>query len=359
MHALIDYAGSVHEALSDAVSRVAFGGEVFPRPRLAPTPRDVIHREGTAALYRFRRPAGVEAAPALPVLLVPSLINRWYVLDLRARASVVEALTTGGLDTFCLDWGVPRDEDRYLTWDDVLARLARAVRIVRRTTGAPRVGLLGYCMGGTLAGIHTALEPDTVAALINLAGPFDFARGGLLATMTDPRWFDAEAIAAAGNVSPTQMQSGFVALRPTLSLSKQVNLLDRGHEANNREAFLALESWSSDNIPFPAAAYTTYIRDLYQGNLLVQGRHHARGRRVDLGAIRCPVLTVAADRDAICPVDAARGLMDHCGARDTELLTVSGGHVGAVVGTKASQVLYPAIVRWLRSRLGSNGVAAE
>src|SRR5450631_1582605 len=143
---------------------------------VAPTPRDVLWRDGCAALYRFRRPEGVRPAAAMPVLVVPSMINKWYVVDLRAA-------------------------------------------------GAPQVGLLGYCMGATLAGIYTALEQKHVGALINLAGPFDFAHGGLLRTMVDPKWFDATAIAEAGNVGPNQMQSGFVALRPTAQIAKWMGFL--------------------------------------------------------------------------------------------------------------------------------------
>src|ERR1700678_3972281 len=122
--------------------------------QLAPTPRDSLMRDGTAELYRFRRPATPAATEGgLPLLLVPSMINRWYVLDLREGASMARAFVDAGIDTFCLDWGVPEDEDRYLGWADVIDRLGRAVRAVRRLTGAPKVGILGYCMGGTLAGI--------------------------------------------------------------------------------------------------------------------------------------------------------------------------------------------------------------
>src|SRR5262249_18711737 len=132
-----------------------------PRPemRLAPTARDVIWADGTARLYRFRGPSGPSGVGA-PVLLVPSLINRWDILDLRPGASLVEALLAAGLDTYCLDWGVPEDEDRYLGWDDVVARLGRALRFVQRNTRADALGLLGYCMGGTLAGIAAALAPE-------------------------------------------------------------------------------------------------------------------------------------------------------------------------------------------------------
>jgi polyhydroxyalkanoate synthase len=314
----------------------------------------VLWRDGCAQLYRFRRPEGVRAAGGLPVLVVPSMINRWYVVDLRAGASLVEALVAGGLDVHCLDWGIAQDEDRYLSWDDVVARLARAVRRVKRITGAPRVGLVGYCMGATLAGIYSALEPDDVAAFVNLAGPFDFAQGGLLRTMVDAKWFDAHAVAEAGNVSPTQMQSGFVALRPTSQIAKWVGLFDRAHDEASRESFEALEEWAGDNIPFPGAAYDTYISDLYQKNALVRGQHHVGGRRVDLASIRCPVLTIAAERDTICPLPAAKALHESCGSADKELFVVPGGHVGAVVGSRAPKVLYPAMRDWLRARLASD-----
>jgi hypothetical protein len=69
-----------------------------------PTPRDTILRDGTASLYRFRRAGQRVAEAGPPVLLVPSLINRWYVLDLRPGASLAAALVEAGLDVFCLDW---------------------------------------------------------------------------------------------------------------------------------------------------------------------------------------------------------------------------------------------------------------
>ena len=324
---------------------------------LMPTPKDTLHREGTAELYRFRREEGTARFDGLPVLLVPSLINRWYVLDLRKGASMADSFNRAGMDTFCLDWGIPEDEDRYLEWDMVVARLGRAVRAVKRITGAPKVGLLGYCMGGTLSGIYTALHPENIAALVNLAGPYDFSKAGFLGEMVDGRWFDASAITAAGNVSPNQMQSGFVAMRPTAQWAKMVGLIDRGFDPKAREAFDALEAWAGDNIPFPGAAYRRYIGELYQQNLLVQGKHWVAGERVDLGRIQCPVLTVTTDRDTICPPAAAQGLLDHCGSTDKQMLTVPGGHVGAVVGGKAPRVLYPALVEWFRARLARASAA--
>jgi polyhydroxyalkanoate synthase len=335
------------EALAQATGLADAGA----RPQLMPTPRDVIAREGTAQLYRF-----VGDGPrsgALPVLLVPSLINRWYVLDLRPGASLVAALVAAGHDVFCLDWGVPEDEDRHRDWDDVLARLRRMARRTLRAAGTTRLGVLGYCMGGTLAAIYTALHPDEVAALVNLAGPIDFARGGMLHRMVDRAWFDADAIADAGNVSPEQMQSGFTALRPTLELGKWASMPELVGDRAAQVAFRALDAWSSDNVPFPAAAYRTYIRELYQDNRLVAGSHRALGRAVDLAAIRCPVMAIVAERDAICPPDAATALCERARTDDTTVLRVPGGHVGAVVGSRAARELYPALARWFAARLAA------
>jgi polyhydroxyalkanoate synthase subunit PhaC len=312
---------------------------------LAPTPRDEHALDGGARLYRFR--GATTRRHRTPLLLVPSLINRWYVLDLRPGASLVEALVGAGFDVWCLDWGAPEDEDRYLEWDAVVMRLGRAARRVLRTTGAPRLTLLGYCMGGTLTAIHAALEPQQVAGLITLAAPIDFAAGGQLRCLVDPRWFDAAAVAAAGNVAPAQMQAGFGALRPTLELVKAMSTPELIADPQAREAFAALEIWARDNVAFPGAAYRRYIEELYQRNELVGGSHRIGGRPVALGAIACPTLVVVASRDAICPVAAATALVRHVGTTDATVLEIDGGHVGVVVGSRAVREMYPGVVRWL------------
>ena len=315
-------------------------------PPLAQTPRDEYPLEGGAKLYRFIGPRTI----ARPILLVPSLINRWYVLDLRPGASLVEALVGAGFDVWLLDWGVPQPEDRYLDWDAVLRRLGRAARRVQRETQTS-IGILGYCMGGTLTTIFAAQHPE-LAALVTLAAPIDFSQGGMLRTMVDPSWFDADAIADAGNVAPSQMQAGFVALRPTLDVAKLVSMPDLATDEKARNAFLALDEWASDNIPFPAEAYRRYIREMYQDNQLIAGTHRANGRAALLGAIRCPTLVITASRDTICPPAAATALLKHVGATDTAVVEVPGGHVGAVVGSKAAKEMYPALIRWLAPRLG-------
>jgi poly[(R)-3-hydroxyalkanoate] polymerase subunit PhaC len=320
--------------------------------QLAPTPKDTVHREGTAQLYRFRQPGRRLAGESkrLPLLLVPSPINRWYILDLREGASVAAELARR-FDTYCFDWGVFEDEDRYLRWEQLLDRLARAIRIVKRMSGSERVAVLGYCIGGTLAGIHTALHPREIAAFVNLAGPFDFEHGGMLTELTNRRWFDPDAMSAAGNITGFQMQSGFSALHPTLPLSKWVNFWTNLGDAKATEAFLALEEWAGDNIPFPAAAYSTYVKELYQENKLIRGEHYVKGEAADLSRIACPLLTIVATKDSICPPPAATALNDRVGSKDREVLSIPGGHIGAVVGSNAPVKLYPALAAWLEKRI--------
>ncbi len=337
--------------VAEAWTPVAADLLALPRPTtpsLAQTKRDELALEGGAKLYHF---VGATPATGKPLLLIPSLINRWYVLDLRPGASLVEALVGAGIDVWCLDWGVPEAEDRFLDWEAVLARLGRAVRRVKRETASATLGVLGYCMGGTLTTIYAAQHASDFAALITLATPVDFQCGGQLRCMVEPRWFDADAIADAGNVAPMQMQTGFVALRPTLELGKLMSMPELATDARAREAYLALDEWANDNIPFPAEAYRRYIRELYQQNQLVEGTHRVAGKPVSLGAITCPTLVITASRDTICPPPAATALLAHVGATDKDVLEVPGGHVGAVVGSRAARDMYPALIRWLRPRL--------
>ncbi|HEY6108536.1 MAG TPA: hypothetical protein VIV56_06480, partial [Gemmatimonadales bacterium] len=143
-------------------------------------------------------------------------------------------------------------------------------------------------------------------------------------------------------------QAGFVALRPTLDLGKLIGLVDLAlSDRAARESFAALETWASDNIPFPAAAYRTYLRELYQDNALAAGRHHALGRTVDLAAIRCPLMTIVAERDTICPPSAALALGDLVSSTSRHILSVPGGHVGAVVGSRAPAAVHAPLARWL------------
>ena len=141
-------------------------------PEVGQTPHAVVWRENKWSLLKFSPPL---RRFATPILMVPSLINRWYVLDLGRGRSFIEWLVAQGHEVYCIDWGTPGDEDRYLTWDDIGGRyIGRAVRVAARESGSTDVHVLGYCLGGTLAAAYVAAFPEQVKSLLAHAAPIDF-----------------------------------------------------------------------------------------------------------------------------------------------------------------------------------------
>jgi len=310
------------------------------------TPHDAVFAENKWRLLRYR-PKTPSTHPT-PVLMVPSLINRHYVLDLLPGRSVIEFLVEQGHDVFAIDWGTPGDEDRYVTFDTFCDRyLKRAIRKTTGIAGTERVNLLGYCLGGTLTSIHAAMYPEKIASMVALAAPIRFINDSMLSIWTRTESFDVSAlIDAFGNVPWPLMQASFHLLKPTLNLQKAVQLLDRAEDEEFMEGFLAVETWSNDNISFPGLAYEKYIEELYRKDALVKGELYISGRRVDLAAIRCPTLAVTFEHDHIVPKESAQILLERIGTDVRKLLHLNGGHVGAVVSRRARQGLWTALSEW-------------
>ena len=325
-----------------------------PPPKVGATPSEVVHCENKWKLVRYRaRPQG--SSHQTPVVLVPSLINRGYVLDLLPGRSFTEYLVAQGHDVFALDWGTPGDEDRYLTFDEIVdGYLGRALRVAARVAGSSRgAHVLGYCMGGTMAALHAAVHPARFASLVAVAAPIGFHDDGLLSTWSRTKTMDLRALVdACGNVPWQLMQSAFHLLRPTLNLSKAVHLFDRAGDDEFLDGFLALETWGSDNVSFPGAAYVRYIEELYRGDRFAAGTFTLAGKPARLEAIRAPTLSVTFEHDAIVPKTSAQVLLDRIGSVDKESLHVNGGHVGAMVSRSAAKSLWPKISSWWAARDG-------
>ncbi|MFO0603163.1 MAG: alpha/beta fold hydrolase [Polyangiales bacterium] len=322
-----------------------------PKPVVGATPADVVLRENKMELLRYRPREG-GPKHRTPVLMVPSMINRHYVLDLRPGSSFVEYLVNEGHDVYMIRWGTPSAEDRYLTFDEVCdGYLGRAVRHVARTTERRKAHVLGYCMGGTMAAIHTAVRPEYVASLATLAAPVRFRDEAILSTWAANENFDIGAMTAALGNAPWQLLQGtFLMQRPTMSLAKLVGLVDRAWDAEWLDAFLALETWVNDNVSLPGEAFREYIDRLYRHESLVAGEFALSGERVRLENLRCPLLAVTFEHDLIVPWKSAVELVERAGSADKERLHLKGGHVGAVVSRKAAQGLWSKLSGWWAAR---------
>ncbi len=311
------------------------------------TPADVVFRENKWRLLRYHaRPEGI--AHRTPVLLVPSLINRWYVLDLLRTRSFAAHMVARGHDVFIIDWGTPGDEDRYLEFDTITDKyLGRAVRQVLRASGAPRAHLLGYCLGGTLTAIYAALHPEQIASLAGMAAPIRFTDEGLLSLWTRTKSFDVGALVEGfGNVPWPLMQLSFELLKPTLAFTKGVQLLERAADDQFLDAFVAIETWGHDNVSFPGEAYRKYVAELYRSDALVAGTLRVSNQPVDLGRIRCPTVAVTFADDHIVPWQSAAILLDRVGSPIKQHIHLPGGHVGAVVSQKGAKSLWPQLDAW-------------
>jgi polyhydroxyalkanoate synthase len=318
------------------------------------TPKTVVWSRNKARLYRYVAPA--EPRFRVPLLLVYALVNRPYVLDLLPGNSFVEYLVEQGFDVFLLDWGVPGEEDADLALDDyVLDYLAAAVRQVARAAHAEGVTLFGYCMGGTMAAMHTALAaPGSVCNLALLTAPTGFAPGtaGLLGEWLGSGALDVEHLCAAfGLIPPEVIDLGMKMLRPVPNyVGTPLGMWERLRRQAPMETWLALNKWVNDGIPFAGAAFRQWVTQCYQRDALVRAEMRLRGRIVDLSNITAPLLVIAGQRDHICTVAQAEAILPLVSSTDKRSVVLDAGHVGLLTGAEARDKLWPAVRGWLAPR---------
>ncbi len=317
--------------------------------QLAPTPADEVLRRGPMRVLRYR--AGSPRLP-VPVVLVPSIINRAYVFDLRAGQSLVQALLAAGLDVFLVDWGTPTTADARLDLGGyALGLLGRAVEGACRAAGAPRAHLLGYCLGGTFSLIHAARRPEKVASVVALTTPVDLADPGAMKRLTDPRLVDLEALARAFPVVPgPALWAAFQSLDPAGNARKARHLSSEEDE-ERRARILAQETWLSDPVPMTARALRDVVGRLYRDNALAAGRLELDGAPVDLRAGAAPVLNLIATGDTVVPPVSSRALAELWGG-PVETVEVKAGHIGITVGSQAPRHMWKTSAEWLCARQG-------
>lgn len=318
-------------------------------PPVNSTPHRCVYTRGSMRLLHFEPPVRRHKTP---ILFVYSLINRYYILDFLPKRSLIEFMTEQGFDVYAIDWGTPGAVEQDMTWDDVCNGLIdSAVRWTLRVSGADDVTLYGYCMGGTMALAYAALRPEKLRNFVAQATPVDFHEGGIFRTWTDPQHFDVDAMVDAhGNVPIDLMESGFSMMAPVQRVSKWFEVFRRLGDKDFVTTFLAMEHWASDNVPFPGEVYRQYIRDCYQTNNFVRGKMVVGGRRVDLGDIRCPVLTLIADNDTIAPPPSSEALAGVVGSQDKTTMRFPVGHIGLSTSSKGPKQIWPKIAAWIAER---------
>jgi polyhydroxyalkanoate synthase subunit PhaC len=309
----------------------------------------VIDEGPLARLLHY--PAAGSAAPGAgkPILVVASLINRYYVMDLLPEISVIAQLNGRGFDVYVLDWKAPGQDGPRLGFADYVDDvIPAAARIVADRHGGRLPTVIGYCMGGTLAVMFAARHPAKLGALCLLGTPVEFGVSGALVKLTDRRMFDADLLMdLLGNMPPVMMQSGFKLLNPADGWNKLLSLWRDAADADRVRHFVALESWLDDNVAFPGGVYRHYIRALYQDDALCKGIMTIGGTLVDLGRLTAPVLNVIALRDHICAPPSSRALMPLIQSQDAEVLEFDTGHIGLTTSRRSLAELWPRVADWM------------
>lgn len=301
------------------------------------TPADVVYAEHTARLLHYR-PMVAQPQP-VPLLIVPSLLTRYYALDLMPGQSLVEYLVRQGLDVYLLDWGTPDVASRFITFDQyITGYVRRAVQHVQQRSGQTQISILGYSLGGTFASIYSALFPEDMRNLVVLAAPINFHDHGVLSQWLRKDRYNVDLVVdTLGAMPPALMQASFRLLKPTLQIMQQLTLANTAGDLDVVQDYLAMQSWLADTTPWLGEAYRTYIKECYQHNHLISQQLVVGGRRVDLHNIAAALLTVVATKDQLCPPASTTVLNDAVSSTDKQVVTLNGSHVSIIVGRHAAQ----------------------
>ena len=317
---------------------------------LAPTPYDIVYREDRIALKHYRPAGGVRYKT--PLLVVYALINRETMLDLQPGRSVVERFLEAGIDLYMIDWGYPTRKDRFLGFDDhINGYMDNVVEVIRKRTGAPKINLMGICMGGTFSVIYSALHPQKIKNLVTTVTPtnFDTDKGLLHVWM---KHMDVDRVVDTyGNLSADVMNLGFLLLNPArLMIDKYVGFLEHMDDKRFVENFVRMEKWIFDSPDLPGEVFRQFIKDCYQENKLIDSRLEVGGRRVDLKKVTMPLLNIYGKFDHLVPPEACDKLTGRVGSRDTEDICLDTGHIGIYVSSKCQREFAPRIAAWLKER---------
>lgn len=318
----------------------------YPERRNLPE-MPVIWQEGNSRLLDY----APDAAPDAPtVLFVPSLVNRFYVLDLDSDTSLLRWLAQEGFKPVVVDWGAPGESEQGFSLTDYVAgRLEAALDALKKVQEGP-LHLAGYCMGGLLALALAQRRSQDFTSLVLMATPWDFHAEqpeaarlmGLQAGVMAP-------FLEAVGVMPTDMiQSYFALLDPAGVLRKFLAFSQFEQDSAKARRFVILEDWLNDGVPLAAKVAGECLSGWYGHNEPARGRWRLAGHPVRPEELRLPTLVLVPAQDRIVPPRSALALAAALPGAHVEQLAL--GHIGMVVSARAQQRVWKPLAEWLSRR---------
>ena len=341
------------EIMQQKMADMLRGIQKYQNTKIPPIsrPHTVIWQQGSVRLLRLSmiEAARDGAGPGRPLLLIPSLINGWEILDLLPDYSFARFLAQAGFDVYVCDWGDLRDDPEIKSIENLLReRLEPIVHLLSRLTSQP-VMMAGYCMGGLLMAGVLPRVMDEVAGCAYLATPWDFHVHHPHLTKLVEKWAPQMApfLMTSDFLPNMQIQSLFAMVDPEMAIRKFSNFCSLASGSPQEISFVATEDWLRSGRDLPRDMAVECIRDWYLSNLPGQGAW-----KVGEDAITPKILSgrksivVAPRRDKVVETASAAALYQKLG-KNCSYLEPDIGHIGMMVSPRARAEVWEPLRDWL------------
>jgi polyhydroxyalkanoate synthase len=314
---------------------------------LAVTPGKVVFQNDVLQLIQYT--PTTDKVHAVPLLIVPPWINKFYILDLTPPKSFIKWVVDQGFTVFVVSWVNPDERLAHKTFEDYMTEgILSAAEAVQRETGQKQSNVLGYCVGGTLLATtlahNAARGHDPFSSATFLAAQVDFSKAGDLLLFIDDAQLKqiAEMMAEKGYLDGSRMATVFNMLRPRdLIWPYIVN----NYLLGKKPFPFDLLFWNQDSTRLPAANHNFYLREFYHENKLAKGELRIVGVRLDMKRVKLPVYELATKEDHIAPAESV-----YIGSRlfggPVEYVLAGSGHIAGVVNPPPADGKKPKYQYW-------------
>ncbi|MEA2732097.1 MAG: poly[(R)-3-hydroxyalkanoate] polymerase subunit PhaC [Acetobacteraceae bacterium] len=313
-----------------------------PGRNLALTPGKVVYRNKLIELIQYS--SSTDTVHQIPLVIIPPWINKYYIMDMQPKNSMVRFLVEQGFTVFMLSWRNPDASMEDTTFEEYmdLGPLA-ASDAVREITGSPTVNVMGYCIGGTLLAMTLAWlatkGDDRFNSATFMVSLQDFANVGDTAVFLGEPTIDfiEQQMMERGYLDSREMSNMFNLLRSNdLIWSNVVN----NYLLGQKPPAFDLLYWNSDGTRMARAAHAWYLRNTYSENSLMHpGKVHLKGEALDLGRIRLDSYAVGAEKDHIVPWGAAWRITQLVGGW-VRFVLASSGHIAGMINPPGGKGTY-------------------
>lgn len=310
---------------------------------LATTPGKVVFRNRLVELIHYA--PTTEKVRAMPIVITTPWINKFYILDLNPKKSLVKYLTDQGYSVFITSWKNPGPELAEVRLDDYLLEgVSEAVRVACEFCKVPKVHLVGYCIGGTLVSTYMAwankrfgADNVPVAHWTLFTTLTDFSHPGDIDVFIDEACIAAleESMAKKGYLDGSEMATSFRLLRSnSLIWSYWVSSYLMGEKLPPFDVLF----WNVDSTRMPQAMHSYYLHEMYlQNNLIKRDKLNIAGESIDLDRIVQPLYAVTAEDDHIAPWKQCYRIRKYVNVKAPVRFVLStSGHILGIVNPPAN-----------------------